>query len=80
MYLLKQFINMDFIKKISDVLKNLIPSKKDQDNINVPPAPPTQNPVEEKPSEEPEQAPEEAPESEPIKQNFGAPEGEGKGL
>ena len=67
---------MDFLKKISDVFKNLMPSKKDKDNINVPPESPIQNPIEEKPSE----APEQAPESEPIKQNFEASEGEGKGL
>jgi predicted ATP-dependent protease len=63
---------MDFLKKISDVFKNLLPSKKNEDNINVPPAPPTH----EQPSGET------VPESEesPIKQNFNASGEEQKGL
>ena len=70
---------MDFLKKISDAFSNLFP-KKDQDNINVPPVSPAQNPVEEKPLEETTPEPEQKTEEEPIKQNFSGSEEEEKGL
>ena len=55
---------MDFIKKISDIINKLLPSKKDKDDINVPLTPPTQNLSDETP----------VGETEPIKQDFSIPE------
>lgn len=60
---------MSFLNKISNAFKNLLPSKKDKDNINVPSE---QAPSVETPSEGTAQE----PEQEPIKQNFNASEGE----